>query len=103
MDNIEEQQRFISEGEIIYLPSGKEDLSEPNLMKQVSLDSIDGEWSQNLAKVKNSKYLNHALMADHAQEVARYQNTDRSPSESRATNSNRFPIQQPDRNVKSRG
>jgi len=101
---MEEQQRYTSEGEIIYLPYGKEEGSDPNLMKQNSLDSTDGEWSQNLSKLKNSKHLNHLLLTDHTHEVSRYHNTDRSPSESgRSNQSNRFPIQQPDRNNKSRG
>ena len=58
----EEEQRFLNDGEVIYLPY------EPEISKQASTDSNDS-CSEALVKLKNSKYMAQLLLTDHSNEV----------------------------------
>jgi hypothetical protein len=97
MDSSDEQQHFLSEGEIVYLPYGKELSSVP---KQNSMDSNDGDFHDYFVKLKNSKHEAQFLLTNHTKEVSHYQSPDKKhPSHYHPSNL-RFQPQIPDRNTK---
>lgn len=97
MDSTEEQQHFLSEGEIVYLPYGKELAS---VEKQSSLDSNDGDFHEYFTKLRNSKYEAQFLLTNHTKEVSRYQQMEKKPEPHYSPTNLHFQPQIPDRNSK---
>lgn len=96
----EEQQRFLHDGEVVYLPYGRLDTpnspdSRQGISKQFSQDSSDGsDASEALVKLRNSKYAAQFLLTDHMNEVSRYQNPDKNQHHGRSQGVSHV-IQQP--------